>query len=138
MLSEKDKEFISRSMKIETKSIFDKFNEPEVSDHKEELEMAISVFLKAIYDQNESGAVHDMFSCEDSPAESLINRYAYDLSDKFSKQAVKEVLDSLRHAFCSFAFGGLHQLYTRQENEAWYPKIVLDEELKPNDIDTLP
>ncbi|TOF97028.1 hypothetical protein CGJ11_23165, partial [Vibrio parahaemolyticus] len=37
-----------------------------------------------------------------------------------------------------FAYNGLHQLYTRQENESWHPKVVLTDVLEPNDIDTLP
>ncbi len=44
------------------------------------------------------------------------------------------VIDALRHAFSCYAFNGLHQLYTRQENEGWFPKVVLTEVLEPNDI----
>jgi len=125
-------------MKIDLKSIVDKFNEKEILGHRIELENAIEMFVQAMLVQIESGIVYNMLLGEDSPAEVAINQYSYDLSDKLSNEEARIVLDSLRHAFCSFAFGGLHQLFTRQENETWYPKIVLDEELKPNDIDTLP
>ena len=138
MLSDEVAEFIARSMKIDLKSLYEKFDEEEIRNHKNELVGAVTEFVQAIVDQNESGVVHDIFSFEDSPAEAIINKRFCDLSDEFSNEDTKAVLDSLRHAFCSFAFGGLHQLYTRQENEVWYPKIVLDEELKPNDIDALP
>lgn len=49
----------------------------------------------------------------------------------------KKLLDTIRHAFTSFACGGLVSLYTYQENEGWYPKIILNSVLKPNDIDQL-
>ncbi len=49
-----------------------------------------------------------------------------------------EIFDSLRHAFTSYISGGLYDLYIYQSNEAWYPKIVLTHELKPNDIRELP
>lgn len=48
------------------------------------------------------------------------------------------MLDALRYSFVCYAYNGLHQLYTRQENECWHPKIVLTEILEPNDIDSLP
>jgi len=129
---------MSSKMKIDLDSIDDKFIEKQILEYKEKLEEAITVFLMAIYNQIESGVSYDIHSCEDTDAEKHINSYAYALSDQFSSHAAKKVLDSLRHAFCSFSFNGLHQLFTRQENEVWYPKIILDEELKPNDIDTLP
>lgn len=48
------------------------------------------------------------------------------------------VADPLRHAFELFASGGLHQLFTYQENDDWYPKVVLVGVLHPNDINSLP
>lgn len=50
----------------------------------------------------------------------------------------KVVLDSIRQAFSHFAVGGLLQLYKRQENEVWYPKVALRSILTPNDIHLLP
>lgn len=54
-----------------------------------------------------------------------------------SKDENYEIFDSLRHAFTTFASGGLYDLYIYQSNESWYPKIVLSSELKPNDISEL-
>lgn len=58
-------------------------------------------------------------------------------TDLHSNTSVHEVLDSLRQAFTLYADGGLHLLYTRQENEVWFPKIVITSELTPNDIHML-
>ncbi|MBR9884375.1 MAG: hypothetical protein GYB21_12280 [Oceanospirillales bacterium] len=138
MLSEKVTEFVSRSMKIDLESVFDRFDKDDIRNYKNELESAVTLFAQAIFDQIESGIVIDMLSCGENPAEVVINQHSVELSDHISSEAAESVLDSLRHAFCSFAFGGLHQLFTRQENEVWYPKIILDEVLEPNDIDALP
>ena len=50
---------------------------------------------------------------------------------------IYQVLDALRYSFSCYAYNGLHQLYTRQENESWHPAIRLTEALEPNDIDSL-
>ncbi|MCG3668594.1 hypothetical protein ACOTVO_07235 [Aliarcobacter butzleri] len=48
------------------------------------------------------------------------------------------IFDNLRHAFNSYKFGGLIQLYERAEKEDWYPKIVINSFLgKQEDIDLL-
>jgi len=49
--------------------------------------------------------------------------------------AASEVLDSIRHAFNSFAEGGIKDLYYFQENECWYPKIVLRQVVDIAEID---
>ena len=49
------------------------------------------------------------------------------------------IFDNLRHAFHSFKFGGLIELYKCQQNEEWYPKIYIVEFLgKEEDILILP
>jgi hypothetical protein len=49
----------------------------------------------------------------------------------------KEIFDALSHAFTVFLSGGMHDLYVYQENETWHPKILLRQEMEPNDIPTL-
>ncbi|WP_414886497.1 hypothetical protein [Pseudomonas chlororaphis] len=88
--------------------------------------------------QDERGYKFDHASFEDSPAECAINQRCNELSEIIGDVEVNAILDSIRHAFCSFAYNGVHQLFTRQENEAWYPKVILDCELKPNNIGSLP
>nr|QZL14128.1 hypothetical protein [uncultured bacterium] len=138
MLSIEDQEFISKEMKISLESIDSKLNEYSLAPYKKQLEAAISFFINSIRAQNRLGYKFDARTCQDSPAEKEINKHYIKLSDFFGETEATYTLDSLRHAFCSFAFNGLHQLFTRQENEVWYPKIILDEELKPNDISELP
>lgn len=137
MLSDEDRKFISKDMKISLESIESKLIESAVSAYRREIESAIAFFIQCIRKHNEAGnRCYDDF--EDTPAEKEITQYYCERCEAFGETEAKYVLDSIWHAFCSFAYNGLHQLFTRQENEAWYPKIILDSELKPNDIDTLP
>lgn len=131
-------DFITNSMKIELESITNKINEPDFEDYKELLikmvEYCAQVLIKFEPNRPESLLLMEA----DNEAEKEINNYALSLMDDFSNEdKIYRTIDSLRHAFCSFAYNGLHQLYTRQENEDWYPKVLLNEILEPNDIETL-
>ncbi|AFJ02629.1 hypothetical protein Q7C_1480 [Methylophaga frappieri] len=128
---------MTEEMMIDLNSIDLRLDDHRLEDAKEDLEIAIARFIEAIINQINSGEVRDIYSFEDSEAEKFINSYSVGLSKKLTSDFAKETLDSLRHAFVSFAFNGLHQLFTRQENEVWYPKIVLTKELIPNDKETL-
>lgn len=133
-----DRNFISQKMKILMSSIDSKLEEGAVILYRHQLEMAISFFVKCVRMQVAYGYRCDPASFEDSPAEKAINKYYIEEVEKFDSAEAAAVLDSIRHAFCSFAYNGVHQLFSRQENESWYPKVVLDCELKPNSIDSLP
>ncbi|AZE85909.1 hypothetical protein C4J98_4534 [Pseudomonas orientalis] len=138
MLSIEDQEFISKEMKIALESIVSKFGEVALLPYKKHLESAISFFICSIRAQNRSGYICDGGSCRQSPAQIEINNYSAELSETLAGTEAISILESLRHAFSSFAYNGLHQLFTRQENEDWHPKVILDEELMPNDISELP
>jgi len=138
MLSSEDRDFISKEMKISLESIDSKLGEDIFLSYRAHFDAAISFFIKSIRVQNDLGYKFDYASFEDSPAEHAINRHYNELSEIINNVEVNGVLDSIRHAFCSFAYNGIHQLFTRQENEVWYPKVVLDSEIKPNDIDSFP
>lgn len=56
----------------------------------------------------------------------------------FQSDIVSYYCDAIRYAFTHFVDGRLLQLYEHQQNECWFPKLILKEVLKPNDIDTLP
>lgn len=68
------------------------------------------------------------------PAEE-VNKYCSSLSNLGSEPDL--VIDSVRMAFFRYISGGLRDLFIYQENEAWFPKIVLSKILYPNDIDSL-
>lgn len=138
MISQDDCEFISKKMKISLESINTKLKEDCLSIDRYKIESAISFFIQAITNQHASGYEFNFDTLEDSPAEIEINNYYSELHEEITTSEAKIALDSIRHAFASFAYNGLHQLFTHQENEYWYPKIILDCELKPNNIDSLP
>jgi hypothetical protein len=125
-------------MKISIESIESKLSENILSPYRQQFETAISFFVKFIRMQGELGYKFDYTSFVDGPAKSAINQYYNELSGTIDSVEANDILDSIRHAFCSFACDGLHQLFTHQENETWYPKVILDCELKPNNIDSLP
>ncbi len=129
---------MSDEMKIDVSSIASKLNDPVLANFKDDFIKAIEYFIEEIIKFKASGKVSKTYSFEKNEAESAIDSYAETLSNKIENQDALQVLDTLRHAFSAFAFNGLHQLYTRQENECWYPKIILDKVLTPNDIDSLP
>lgn len=138
MLSSEDREFISKEMKISLQSIDSKLSEDFLSPYRRQFEVAISFFVNSIRMQNDGGYKFDHASFEDSPAESVINQHYIELSGKIDNLEANAILDSIRHAFCSFAYNGIHQLFTHQENESWYPRVILDCVLKPNNIESLP
>lgn len=70
-------------------------------------------------------------------AEAKIQKIFLSYEHLFESEPAYAIIDPMRHAFDGFVYGGLHQLFARQENEAWYPKVCLTKELKPNDIATL-
>jgi hypothetical protein len=58
----------------------------------------------------------------------IINHEIINYSEIFGiEQDTKEyfIVDSIRHAFISFYFGGLESLYKNREAENWYPKIII-------------
>lgn len=132
-------EFISRKMKIDVSSVLGKFNKITVGVDRKHLENAFARFAHIVMNQEISqGEIRRINSWDPSPAAVAINNGWHELSSSLTSEEARGVMDSLRHAFGNYADGGLHQLFTRQECEGWYPKVVLDEVLNPNDIDTLP
>ena len=110
-------------MCIDVEDLNTKINEPSVMSYSDKLCACIEGFFDALSTDGAEDKILDIF---------LSYEYIH------TNKAAYSLLDTLRYAFDGIAYGGLHQLYTRQENEGWYPKIKLINELKPNDIDTLP
>jgi hypothetical protein len=111
--------FLTNEMCIDVDNLLKKMQESECNDHLDDFYRILDEFFTALQKEN---------------AEEAIQRIFLSYEHIFDHQAAYAVIDSLRHAFDGFAYGGLHQLYTRQENEAWYPRIRLSKELAPNDI----
>ncbi len=132
-------EFITNSMKIELSSICDKLNDAELKDFKEDLINLVEYCVGELIRYEPNRVAPIMCLSNQNGTQDAINKYAQTLTEKIGDNAqVNEVIDALRHSFSGFAYNGLHQLYTRQENESWHPKVVLTDVLEPNDIDTLP
>lgn len=138
MLSDSDREFMSKNMKIVVESIESKLNKPFFTEFKKIAINAISKYIEAIKDLEASGLRRDLACFQNNQAEESIRAHFCEISGEISNCDVYQVFDALRHSFACYAYNGLHQLYTRQENECWHPKIVLTEVLEPNDIDSLP
>lgn len=137
MFSAADHNFMVDSMKIVVGSIESKLNEPFFAEFKEIAIEAISKYIAAIKKFEASVTKHYFFPSQDNEAEEFIRSHFCELVDKIDDKNVIQVFDALRHSFSCYAYNGLHQLYTRQENECWHPKIKLTEVLSPNDIESL-
>lgn len=131
-------EYIARRMKINAASIFDKFGEITVVSDRKLLEGALERFVRIVMSHGISQDTCRTNPWEPSPAETAIHNCFVEHSSGTCCEKSMAVMDSLRHAFCNYAAGGLHQLLIGQEREDWYPKVVLDEVLEPNDIHMLP
>lgn len=129
---------MANNMKIVVESIESKMNEPFFSEFKEIATSSISKYIEAIKDFEASGQQRDLMCTVDNQAEEAIRVHFCEIVEQMSNDDAFQVLDALRHSFTCYAYNGLHQLYTRQENEVWHPKIVLTEVLEPNDIESLP
>jgi hypothetical protein len=131
-------EFITGSMKIELHSIVDKLNEVELKEFKADLIKLVEYCVGELISYEPNRVEPVMCLSHQNSVQDAINKYALELTDNVGEnEQVKEVIDALRHTFSCFAYNGLHQLYTRQENESWHPNVVLTEILEPNDIETL-
>lgn len=122
-MKQSDTDFLSESMSFDIEWLEAQLMSQEIVNHKPLLEEFISVLICILGKDNPK---KEIFAYFESTA-------ATNKKDK-----LYEIIDSLRHAFTSYASGGLHDLYIYQSNESWYPKLVLKSELKPNDILNLP
>lgn len=138
MFKDSERDFIAKNMKIVVESIESKLNEPFFAEFKKIATSSISKYIEAIKDFETSGLHRDLTCGIDNQAEEAIRAHFCEIVDGIANDDAIQVLDALRHSFSCYAHNGLHQLYTRQENESWHPQIVLTEVLEPNDIGSLP
>lgn len=137
MFSASDRDFMEKAMKIVVESIESKLREPFFLDFKNIAISSISKYIESIKEFENSGVKRDLYLSNDNAAEELIRSHFCDITCMINNDAAYQILDALRYSFSCYAYNGLHQLYTRQENECWHPKIKLTEILTPNDIDSL-
>ena len=124
-------------MKIVVSSIESKLNDPSIADFKPIIKGAVEKFVEIVRTYESSGKKQDLYSFQDNEAEESVTSHWAEISKTIDNQLALQILDALRHSFSCYAYNGLHQLYTRQENECWHPKVILTEVLIPNDIATL-
>jgi len=122
-MKKSDVEFLSERMSFDAAWLENEFSSPAFIAHKPMLGSYISELISCLEKNNSE---EEILSCFNQKEQSINDERLY------------EVIDSLMHAFTSYASGGLFDLYVYQSNESWYPKILLKSELKPNDILELP
>lgn len=121
-LSQEAHQFLINEMCIDTQDLTEKINSLDCDSHIGDIYRMVESFF---------------ISLKKEGAEEEIQRNFLNYEHLFENEHAYAIIDPIRHAFDGFAYGGLHQLYTRQENEAWYPRVRLINELKPNDIANL-
>ena len=121
MFSISDIDFMTNDMRIDVASIEAKINEPFFTKFKSIAVDAIAKYIEAIKAFEALGIKRDLFSHIDNEAEEFTRSHYCNLADMIENEAVLQVFDTLRYSFSCYAYNGLHQLYTRQENQSWHP-----------------
>ena len=122
-ISEQASTILENQMCIDTGHLVGKIESAEIVPYSDHIYQAIEE-LCGFVERNESAET--------------VKRYFGTITETINESEEPYfVLDSLTMAFYRFISGGLRDLYTYQENEAWYPRIVLTKVLAPNDIDSL-
>ncbi|EHQ5158467.1 hypothetical protein KQY37_001300 [Salmonella enterica] len=137
MFNHSDHDFLANNMKIIVSSIVSKLDEPFFIEYRSKAIDTISKYIAAIRKLEQSDIKRELYSNNDNEAEEFIRSHYCDLVKSIKNNDAIQIFDALRHSFSCYAYNGLHQLYTRQENESWHPKIRLTEVLFPNDINLL-
>ncbi len=110
-------------MSIDVEHILEKVSTPEIRPYSDLVVESIEIYCDFVLNNNCASEVNHHFV---STAENVQEG-----------SEIYLVLDSIRMAFWRYISGGMHELYTYQENEAWHPKINLYQVITPNDIDSL-
>jgi len=136
MFTEKTITFISKEMSIDIPSLEEKINDIKDTKYRSICIESVEQFTNIILGNPELvGKTLGLYQ-HNQLYEDILEFYKKVIpSTETSFQ--EDILGVIQHAFCSYAEGGLLELYLRQQNEDWYPRIVISEVLLPNDIDTL-
>ena len=109
-MKKSDADFLSENMSFDIEWLEAQLMSQEFAEYRPSLESFISDLIGTLTQSNPQKEILALF--ESKIAKRKENR-------------LYEIMDSLRHAFTSYASGGLLDLYVYQSNESWYPKIVL-------------
>lgn len=121
-LSQEAHQFLTDEMCIDTQDLTERISSLGCGGHVGDIFRMVEDFIISLKKEDAEEEIQRIFL-----------KYEHLFEDKYAYA----IIDPIRHAFDGFAYGGLHQLFTRQENEAWYPRVLLTKELKPNDIENL-
>jgi len=119
-INEKCQKLLANEMFIDLAHLKVKIESPEISSHA-------SLICEII---------ETLCSYVGNKSADEVNKYCLSVMGK-NKSEPYFTIDSIRMAFFRFISGGLKDLFIYQENEAWYPKIILKKILEPNDINVL-
>lgn len=136
MFTEQNKFFMSNEMSLDVHSIESKLQESLLKKYAPNIVKLISEYISIVESTNTTIITSNNFDiaeCINAHFNSVIKQLSLDNSSE-----IYNVIDSFRHAFLSYATGGLRNLYLNQENEGWYPKVKITKVLEPNQIDILP
>ena len=121
-LGESCQKLLAEQMCIDLEHLQAKIESPDISSHASLVCEVIETLCGYVGNKNDDE----------------VNAYCILVMDKLDRDSEPYfTIDSIRMAFVRFTSGGLKDLFVYQENEAWYPKIILNDILEPNDIETL-
>lgn len=115
-------DFIENSMCIDTPHLNERVSSRLLSDHTDLITRYLSELIDASIKKQ-----------GDKKIKLIYSKY----SQEITCSHLNEFFETIWHVFSVFSKGGLRDLFLYQQNEDWYPKIILTQELKPNDISSL-
>lgn len=119
-INNKCQRLLANEMCIDLKHLKEKIESPEISIHASLICEVIETLCSYVGEKTDDD----------------VNSYSYSVIKNMDSEP-DFTIDAIRMAFVRFISGGLKDLFVYQENEAWYPKIILNKILKPNDIESL-
>ncbi|WNC72724.1 hypothetical protein RGQ13_01715 [Thalassotalea psychrophila] len=119
-------EFLSKDMCIDIHDLKIKLGSEGLNNHSSQIESFLNRVVDLFNENSDSKKIVELINNE-------FNYFCDDLNeDSF------EVLDSMRHAFTTFSNRSIKNLYFEQENQCWYPNIVLSSVVDKAELEDKP